>query len=108
MRAREFLVEKEIARFNIGGMTVIVDDHTIDQAVKRMVLPTDIDRVLQKFPKIKDQIKLIEPGQKFWVYDSGLEVGLGCRRLTSAVLFKTVIGPKEGPPYNSDLPVLKV
>lgn len=111
MRAQEFLIEKTIGTLTIGGITVLVDDHAMDQAVDRMVLPTDIDRVLRKLPTIKDQLTQIEFGQKFWVYDPALEVGLGCRRLESTqpkIQFKTVIGPREGAPYDSNVPVLEV
>jgi hypothetical protein len=111
MRAEEFLIEKTIGTLTIGGIIVLVDDHAMDQAVERMVLPTDVDRVLRKLPTIKDSLTQIEPGQKFWVYDPLLEVGLGCRRLEfeqPKIQFKTVIGPKEGAPYDSNVPVLEV
>ena len=111
MRATEFLIEVQIGTLTIGGMTIIVDSHALDQAVDRMVLPTDVDRVLRKLPTIKNQIAQIESGQKFWVYDPNLEVGLGCRMLNNEKLriqFKTVIGTREGGPNDGAIPVLEV
>ncbi len=111
MKASEFLLEVTIGQLTIGGIIIIVDDHALDQAVDRMVLPTDIDRVLRKLPTIKDQLAKIEPGQQFWVYDPKLEVGLGCRMLDlpqRKIQFKTVIGSAEGAPYDGVTPVVEV
>ena len=111
MRFAEFLTEVQIGTLTIGRLTIIVDDHAMDQTVERMVLPTDVDRVLRKLPKIENQIAQIESGQKFWVYDPVLEVGLGCRMLNNErmrIQFKTVIGPREGGPNDGAIPVLEV
>lgn len=109
MRYQEFVIEAAIGTLNIGGVVIIVDDHALDRAVDRMVLPTDVDRVLRKLPKIKQQIAQLGLGQQFWVYDPALEVGLGCRLLdpgSPKIQFKTVIGQREGAPYDSPIPVL--
>lgn len=111
MRACEFLLETAIGTLNIDGVIIKVDDHAMEQTVERMVLPTDVDRVLRKILRIKEQLNTIESGQKFWVYDPELEVGLGCRMINPEQLkiqFKTVIGPREGAPYNGAVPVLTV
>lgn len=111
MRAVEFLAEVALGTLNIGGITIVVDEHAMDQTVERMVLPTDVDRVLRKLPTIKDQLVQIDSGQKFWVYNPELEVGLGCRMINPEKLkiqFKTVIGPREGGPNDGAIPVLQV
>jgi hypothetical protein len=111
MRACQFVTEATIGTLTIGGITIIVDEHAMDQAVERMVLPTDVDRVLRKLPSIKSQITQIESGQKFWVYDPELQVGLGCRMLNAErvrIQFKTVIGARQGSPNDGPVPVLSV
>lgn len=111
MRFQEFVNEAMIGTLTIGGMTIIVDEHAMDRAVERQVLPTDVDRVLRKMPAIKPQIAQIESGQKFWIYDPTLEVGLGLRMLNAERLriqFKTVIGAREGQPNDGPVPVLVV
>lgn len=109
MRAQEFITEKVIGTLNIGGVVIIIDQHAMDRAVDRMVLPTDIDRVLRKIPRLKDQLAQLEAGQQFWVYDPELEVGLGCRNINPEQLkiqLKTVIGPRQGNPFDGAVPVL--
>lgn len=111
MKITEILLEKAIGTLTIGNITIKVDDHAMDQSIDRMVLPTDVDRVLKKFSTVKDQLTHIESGQKFWIYDPQLEVGLGCRMINPESLkiqFKTVIGPNQGAPYNGSIPVLTV
>jgi hypothetical protein len=111
MRAQQFVTEAMIGTLTIDGITIIVDEHAMDRAVTRMVLPSDVDRVLRKLPQIKTQIAQIESGQQFWVYDAGLEVGLGCRMINPdrlRIQFKTVIGTREGAPNDSAIPVLTV
>lgn len=108
MRAYQFIAEAKIGTLTIGGIHIIVDEHALDQAIDRMVLPTDVDRVLRKLPTIKDQLTQLESGQQFWVYDPALEVGLGCRSINPAELkiqFKTVLGNR---PYDSQVPILEV
>jgi hypothetical protein len=111
MRACQFVIEAAIGTLTIGGITIVVDEHVMDQTIDRQVLPTDVDRVLRKLPQIKTQITQLESGQKFWVYDPAQEVGLGCRMINPERLriqFKTVIGPREGAPYDGPVPVLTV
>jgi hypothetical protein len=111
MRASQFIAEAMIGTLNIDNIIVKVDSHAMDQCIDRMVLPTDVDRVLRKLPRIKDKLSSIDIGQQFWVYDPTLEVGLGCRMLAPEqpkIQFKTVIGPKEGAPFDSHVPVLTV
>jgi hypothetical protein len=111
MRFKEFLTEAAIGRLTINGVHIIVDEHAMDQAIDRMVLPTDVDRVLRKLPTVKNNLARLDSGQKFWVYDPELEVGLGCRMIDPDQLkiqFKTVIGRREGAPYNSNVPVINV
>lgn len=108
MRANEFLNEAMIGTLTIGGITIIVDEHAMERAIDRLVLPTDVDRVLRKLPTIQDQIAQIDSGQQFWVYDPVAEVALGCRVINperSKIQFKTVLGSR---PYHSDVPVLEV
>ena len=108
MRARQFIAEAMIGTLNIGGIVLIVDEHAMEQAIDRMVLPTDVDRVLRKIPTIKDQLSQIDSGQKFWIYDPSLDVALGMRSINPANLkyqFKTVVGNR---PYSSDVPILEL
>lgn len=108
MRASQFVVEAKIGTLTIDGIYIVVDEHALDQAIDRQVLPTDIDRVLRKLPTIKKQLATIESGQQFWVYDPALEVGLGCRSISPGGLkiqFKTVVGDR---PYNSQVPILEI
>ena len=108
MRAYQFVAEAMIGTLNIGGIILVVDEHAMEQAIDRMVLPTDVDRVLRKIPRIKDQLAQIDSGQKFWIYDSSLDVGLGMRSINpekSKYQFKTVVGSR---PYSSDVPILEI
>ena len=108
MRAYQFISEEAIGLLHIGNLNVVVDSHALDQAIDRLVLPTDVDRVLRKLPTIQDQLANMESGQQFWVYDPGLEVGLGMRSINPVKLkyqFKTVVGDR---PYESHIPVLEV
>lgn len=104
MRAQEFLQEAIVGTITINGLVIAVDDHAFDQAVKRDVLPTDVDRVIRKLSAVKDQIIALDPGQQFWVYDRTQDVALGFRT-GSKLLLKTVLGKR---PYSSDTPVIEI
>jgi hypothetical protein len=108
MKVQEIVTEAKIGDLTIGNIHIVVDEHALNQAVDRMVLPTDVDRVLRKLPQIQDQLEQIESGQKFWVYDPTLDVGLGLRSINPERLryqFKTVVGDR---PYDGIIPVLEV
>lgn len=108
MRAQEFIVEKELGRLTIGGLTIIVDDHAMDQAVLRNVLPTDVDRTLRKISSIKDQIQAIDDGQQFWIFDQAQDISLGMRCLNAEqarYVLKTVL---DQHPYESPTPVITI
>ena len=69
MRYAEFITEKIIGNFNINGINIAVNDHSLARAVERDVLPTDVDRVLKKLYTIFDQLAAVESGQQIWIYD---------------------------------------
>jgi len=109
MKALEFIFEAtRLGILKFSGFEIAVDKHSMDQAVNRNVLPSDVDRVLKKIIGIQDQIKSIPSGQQFWVYSSSLDVGLGFRKSQDnslKLLLKTVTGSK---PYDGPIPVLVV
>jgi hypothetical protein len=105
MRAHEFIIETKIGTLRIGDLEIVVDGHSLDQAVNRNVLPTDVDRVLKKIDSISDKLKTIEAGQQFWVYDHTLEIGLGFRKISNSsqrFILKTVVGSR---PYDGQTPI---
>jgi hypothetical protein len=108
MKAQEFIFEKELGRLTIGGIVIIVDDHAMDQAVLRDVLPTDVDRTLRKIFSVKDQIQAIDAGQKFWIFDKTQDISLGMRCLNqdeARYVLKTVL---DQHPYAGPSPVITV
>jgi hypothetical protein len=111
MRLREFIVEGPIGRLIVGPsdnqQLIVVDDHAMDQTINRMVLPSDVDRVLKKLHTVSDKIGQFEAGHKFWVYDPELDVALGFRSVRPGVKYKlnTVVGDQ---PYDGETPVVKL
>ncbi len=111
MRASEFLIEGQIGRLIVGPpnnqQLIVVGNHAMDQTIDRMVLPSDVDRVLKKLHTVSDKISQIETGHKFWVYDPELDVALGFRSVQPGVKYKlnTVVGDR---PYDGVTPVVVV
>ena len=107
MRASDFISETKVGELTTGKFVVLVDDHALEQAVRRNILPSDVDRVLKQFPAVENQIAKIGNGEKFWVYDPKLEVGLGMRRISDAlkVMLKTVVASR---PFDGQTPVISL
>lgn len=107
MRAQELLNETKVGEITAGKFVVLVDSHALEQAVRRNVLPSDVDRVLKQLPAVENQISKIENGEQFWVYDPKLEVGLGMRRISDAlkVMLKTVVSSR---PFDGQTPVISL
>jgi hypothetical protein len=107
MRASDLLNETKIGELSAGNIVIFVDDHALEQAVKRNILPSDVDRVIKQFPAVENQIAQIDNGQKFWVFDPKLDVGLGMRKISDSlkVMLKTVVGSR---PYDGQLPVISL
>ena len=102
MKIAELLTETVLGQLTLGAWTVAVDSHAMDQTVDRQVLPTDIDRVLRKIPEKHRELKNIESGQRFWIYDPELDTALGFRmtdRDKARIILKTALGrrPWQGP-----------
>jgi len=96
------LTETVLGQLTLGAWLVAVDSHAMDQTIDRQVLPTDIERVLRKIPEKHRELKSIESGQRFWVYDPELDTALGFRMTDSnkgRIILKTALGhrPWEGP-----------
>jgi gamma-glutamylcyclotransferase (GGCT)/AIG2-like uncharacterized protein YtfP len=95
--------EAAIGTLNIGGLSIIVDDHAVERTEYRNVSPNNIDLVLRKLPSIRDQLQQIPNGQKFWVYDPAVNIALGLRAINSEIgkyVFKTVIGKQPFERYD--------
>jgi hypothetical protein len=111
MRAQEFINEGRIGRLVVGPpenqQLIVVGDHAMDQTINRMVLPSDVDRVLKKLHTVSDKIGQFETGHKFWVYDPELDVALGFRSVQPGVKYKlnTVVGDQ---PYDGVTPVVVI
>jgi hypothetical protein len=105
MRLRELLEGIKVGNLNINGVLYVVDKHSLEQAVVRNVLPSDVDRVLKKVnPELFEPI---DNGQKVWVYDEELNVGIGLRRVSDSLKFMlmTVV---SSAPFNGPTPILRV
>jgi hypothetical protein len=108
MRALEFITEAILGTLNKNGLEISVNSHAIDQAVERQVLPTDVDRILRKLPSVQDELNQIGGNQKFWIYDSVLDVAIGFQKSDtnrSKYYLNTVVGDR---PYDSDVPVISI
>jgi hypothetical protein len=109
MRAAEFIFEAyRVGILKFNGFEISVDKHSMEQAVRRNVLPSDVDRVLKKITGIQDEIRSIPGGQKFWVFSPTLDVGIGFRKSQDdslKLILKTVTGSK---PYDGPTPILIV
>jgi hypothetical protein len=108
MRAQEFVTEAIIGTLKKNGIEIAVNSHAIDQAVDRQVLPTDVDRILRKLPTVQNQMASIAGNQKFWIYDSSLDVAVGFQKSDinkSKYYLNTVVGDR---PYDSDVLVFDV
>jgi methyl coenzyme M reductase subunit C len=102
MRAREFIIEGAIGTLTIGNITVVVDDHAIEQVRTRKIDPKLVDTVLKKLPTIQDQLSNMESGSKIWIRDPVTDISLGLRRINSNQLrfqFKTAVQHRT---YQSD------
>jgi predicted hydrocarbon binding protein len=94
MRSHEFLTERTIGTLTIDGIRIEVDDHAIERAEQRKVKPANVDRILRKIGRAKNQIKKLDDNQEFWLWWNDLEVSLGMVKKSSDPLrlkFNTVI-----------------
>jgi hypothetical protein len=107
MKAKDLVNETKIGELTAGNFVVLVDDHALEQAVRRNILPSDVDRVIKQFPAVENQIAKIDNGQKFWVFDPKLDVGLGMRKIsdTLKVMLKTVVSSR---PFDGQIPVINL
>jgi hypothetical protein len=103
-----FISESIVGTLNKHGIEIAVNSHAIDQAVKRQVLPSDIDRVLKKIPLVQDSLNQISGNQKFWIYDLKLDVAVGFQKSDTnkfKYYLNTVVGDR---PYDSNVLVINV
>jgi hypothetical protein len=107
MRAREFLIEKKIASFRTGNLTIDLDDHAIEQTYFRKVNHRLVDRAIMKLKYIAEDLASLEPGEKAWAVDPNTGIALGIRRLTQPnhYLFATIVNQLT---YDSDVPVFRM
>lgn len=112
MRAIEIVLETTVRKVNLVGIEITIDDHYLDRLDKRLntrEAPKDqVEQVINRIPEVKRQIKRLESGQKFWIYDQDRNIALGMRKYQSLidrmnVQVKTVVGNK---PWDSDIPVI--
>jgi hypothetical protein len=102
MRAKEFMVEGAVGTLTIGNISVVVDDHAIEQVRMRNIDPKSVDTALNKLPTIQDQLSNMDSGSKIWIRDPGTNISLGLRRISSNQLrfqFKTAVQNRT---YQSD------
>ena len=80
MRASEFLIEAFIAKGKIGnGMTYGVSSHCPDQAKLRDISWSEIQKIINRLPYIKPQLKQMIHFPQFYIRDEDTNVELGCR-----------------------------
>ena len=102
MRANEFIIEAAIGTLRIGDITIIVDDHAIEQVYMREINPKEVDAVLRKLPAIKNELGAMETNSKIWIKDPKTNISIGLRRISSDQLrfqFKTAVQNRT---YQSD------
>jgi gamma-glutamylcyclotransferase (GGCT)/AIG2-like uncharacterized protein YtfP len=103
---KDTLAEAVIGKFNVAGIEIHVDDHALNRCVQRMVLPSDVDRLLKKLPNQIEKIRALPDGHKFWIYDADQNISLGMRKYPNDSLhLKSVLDDK---PWTSDAIVLSV
>ena len=75
--------EDTVATINIGGITVILDDHALDRQQQRGIDDKSLDAAIRKlkFPRVIKQMNQIEDGNRFYVLDHTTNVALGIRKL---------------------------
>jgi hypothetical protein len=84
MRAIEFLLEDyrllDEGFKNIGGVGVIIHQHSIDQMHEREIPEHIFNILLKKIPSVKNKFKPLEDNHKFYIWSNHLRAGLGLRR----------------------------
>ena len=94
MRAKEFLSESKIGNLTIGDISIVVDDHAIEQVYMREIAAAQVDQALRKLPNIKEYLHKMTSGDKVWATDPATGVSLGLRKISDTALnfqFKTVV-----------------
>ena len=74
--------EDRVGELKVGPINVVIDDHAIERTLLRNIDPNAVDTVLRKLPNIKSELDTVSSGEKIWVYDPGLNVALGLRRIS--------------------------
>ena len=106
MRSYEFITEGRLGDISTPDFKIFVSSHMVDQIVKRGLPILGPDKVIRKMSTIKDDIRALEDGQKFWVYDASIDLSLGMRKMNDAnLILATAV---EGKAWNSQVPQLEV
>jgi hypothetical protein len=80
MRAEEFLIEYKIHDVDVGNIHVVVDDHFRERAEQRGVHIRSAGFIIADLPKLDADIRELDPGQQFWVFDTRRNISLGFRK----------------------------
>jgi hypothetical protein len=80
---------------HIGDLTVPIHKHVLIRSQERKVSVKAIDIILKKLPQISEKIKFVDPGTKFWVYDSSIKQALGFLKLDSGAIQLTTVLDKQ-------------
>jgi len=106
MRLLELLTESRLGDITTPDFKIFVSSHMIDQIVKRGLPILGPDKVIRKFTTVKNEIRALDDGQKFWVYDDSINMSLGMRKMNdSHLILATAV---EGRAWNSQVPQLNV
>jgi hypothetical protein len=120
MRAQEFILEgsvtgKIVKTLQIGNYSVIVDQHFYDELIKKSVPEVEAFHTLDKLPTAKAKLKMLAPGESFWLFDNDNRVALGIKKkqdINGPVYYKlnTAAKNKDGsPPWTDTVyPILNV
>lgn len=107
MKSKEFITELKLATSQVGNLTIEFDHHLLDQRHLRKVYYPFILRIVQRLPKVEDQILELEIGQQFWVYSEALDVGLGFRKMGDANRIR-LMTTVDNRPFDGPNPIIEV
>ena len=93
------------------NFTIKVDDHYLIRAKQRKIGHSEVGRVIEKFPRIEEELSEVNPNQQFWAFDVKQNVALGMRKLSDIngsmqLILKTVI--RGSPPEQGRTPIITI
>jgi len=96
------------ANVQLGDYKIKIDQHLVDRSLERGVPEQEVLSSIQKLPKAKAKLKLMVPGEKFYLHDNTNDLNILFRVIDSErkiYIARTVYNKKV---HTQTVPIIQV